>query len=92
MLQKLAQRRESERFHTELAGRIVPTDGFGSVECVVWDLSTTGARIRSSHPAEIPLTFELQIPEKGASAQVRLIWSTGKEHGVEFTDELAPSP
>jgi hypothetical protein len=92
MISELAQRRANERFHTELAGRIVPADGFSSVECIVWDISTAGARIRSSHPAEIPLEFELQIPEEGASAQVRLIWSTGKEHGVMFTDKWTPSP
>jgi PilZ domain len=91
MIYALAQRRASERFYTELAGQIVSADGFSSVECIVWDISTTGARIRSSHPAEIPLTFELQVPEEEASAQVRLIWSTGNEHGVMFVDKLTPS-
>jgi hypothetical protein len=50
------------------------------------DLSVTGARLVFPYPAEIPLEFELQIPEEEASVQVRLMWSTGKEYGVIFTD------
>jgi hypothetical protein len=38
------------------------------------------------HSAEIPLEFELQIPEEGARAKVRLVWSNGVYHGVMFTD------
>jgi hypothetical protein len=83
------QRRASDRFCTFLQGRIVPADSSSIIECTVWDISDTGARIAFSHPAEIPLLFELQIPDEDASAQVRLIWSNGKEFGVEFMDEMS---
>ncbi len=81
-----ARHRASERINTLLGGRIVSNDRSSSVECIVWDISDTGARIGFSQPAEIPLEFELEIPTEQASARVRLIWSNGKEHGVMFTD------
>jgi hypothetical protein len=87
MAHELVQRRSSERIHTVLEGRVVQDDCSSSIECTVWDISDTGARIAFLHPAEVPLEFELQIPREGAYAQVRLIWSTGKEHGVAFTDD-----
>lgn len=82
----MMERRSSERFRTNLKGLIAREDNSPSVECIVLDLSTTGARIALLYPAEIPLEFELQIPEAGAFARARLIWTTGKEAGVAFTD------
>jgi hypothetical protein len=89
MTHELVQRRSSERIQTFLEGRVVLDDCSSFIECTVWDISDTGARIGFLQPAEVPLEFELQIPREGASAQVRLVWSTGKEHGVAFTDEPA---
>jgi hypothetical protein len=82
----MTERRSSERFPTILKGLIVRGDSSPSVECIVRNLSTTGAQISLLYPAEIPLQFELQISEEGASAKARLIWTTGKEAGVVFTD------
>jgi hypothetical protein len=36
-------------------------------------------------PADIPLEFELNIPDKGAVAMVRLVWTTGSHYGARFT-------
>jgi hypothetical protein len=80
------QRRESERFPTHLKGRISFDDDTAPIDCVMSEISTTGARIGCAEGAEIPLEFELQIPEEGACARVRLVWSNGRVHGVAFVD------
>lgn len=80
------ERRSSERFRTHLSGRIAWDDNARSIECIMHDLSGTGARLQFPNFAEIPLEFDLQISEEGASARARLIWTTGKEYGVMFID------
>lgn len=82
----MTELRSSRRFRTHLEGRIKHDDNAPAIECVLWDLSETGARLMIPHSAEIPLEFELQIPEEGARAKVRLVWSNGVHHGVMFTD------
>jgi hypothetical protein len=82
------ERRSSERFRTHLKGQVISDDSSTPVECIVRNLSTDGAGIAFAHAAEIPLEFELAIPEESASARVRLIWSNGIDHGVMFTDKL----
>jgi hypothetical protein len=86
MRQGTNERRSAERFNTNLKGQIVCDSLASSVECLLWDISETGARLVVSRPAEIPLEFELLIPDEDASARVRLVWSNGKDHGVAFTD------
>jgi hypothetical protein len=86
MMQSVIERRSSARFDTRFEGRIQPIDGASAVECVMFDVSSTGARIAFPCPTEMPLEFELHLFEEGASACGRLIWSNGKEHGIKFTD------
>lgn len=86
MADGVSRRRSSERFPTYLAGRISFEDDSPPIDCIMSDISATGARLGIMQLAEIPLEFELQIPEEGARAKVRLVWSNGREHGVVFTD------
>ena len=79
-------RRESERFATHLKGEIVDRWGIAFAECSLSDISASGARLGFTQPVEIPLEFELQIPEEGVRASARLIWANGREYGVMFTD------
>jgi hypothetical protein len=83
------KRRSSPRKRTLLQGRIVFNDRFSLIECVVRDLSATGARIAFPHLIEIPPEFELEIPKKSLSLRSRLMWSNGKEHGVMFASAPA---
>jgi c-di-GMP-binding flagellar brake protein YcgR len=92
MTYEAVQRRSGERFRMCLEGRVVPYDSSSPIECTIWDISDTGARIAFQKPAEIPLQFELQIPTEDASAQVRLIWSNGREYGVAFMDNAPIEP
>jgi hypothetical protein len=83
-------RRSSPRKRTLLQGRIVFNDRFSLIECVVRDLSETGARIAFEHPIDIPPEFDLEIARKGISRRCRVSWSSGKEHGLMFLG--APRP
>ncbi|QFU18128.1 hypothetical protein GDR74_12685 [Microvirga thermotolerans] len=84
MIQGTTERRASRRFPTHLEGRISHADHPFVIDCVVRDLSETGVRIALSEPGEIPLEFDLEIPDQGASATVRLVWTNGTELGGMF--------
>jgi hypothetical protein len=52
--------------------------------CMVWDVSDSGVRLVILMPADVPLEFELKIPDKGAAAMVRLIRTHGSQYGARF--------
>ncbi len=59
-----------------------------TIECVVRDLSATGARLVVEHAASVPDTFELLIELDGLEAQCEVIWRNRTTVGVRF--EQAP--
>jgi len=81
----LPERRSDKRFATVLAGWIGDPERKTRIECSVWDLSRTGVRLVISGSADVPLEFELQIPDAGAAAMARLVWTDGTHYGAKFT-------
>ncbi|WP_373371522.1 PilZ domain-containing protein [Microvirga sesbaniae] len=81
-----SESRSSERFSAPLKGWIADKTAPAPIECAIWDLSQTGVRVVVSEPADIPREFQLQIPDHGAVARVRLIWTDGVHYGATFTD------
>jgi hypothetical protein len=81
----LPERRSDERFATVLDGWIRDPKSMARIECSVWDLSQSGVRLVISGSADIPVEFELQIPDAGATAMTRLVWTDGTHYGARFT-------
>lgn len=84
----VSERRLAKRWHTVLAARITPSNGSRSIECIVRDLSNTGARVYFADTSEIPAEFELEIPSRGLKVRSRLMWNRGANHGVMFLEEV----
>jgi hypothetical protein len=62
-----------------------------AAECVVRDISETGARIHFSEPpASTPEALELQIPIKGQRHRCRVVWHSPLECGLAFVDVSVP--
>ena len=85
-------RRSTRRSRTLLEGRIAFNSRLPALDCVVRDLSETGARIYCSDIPVLPPEFELEIPKKGLRVQARVVWSRGANHGVEFREQANVSP
>jgi len=86
MSHRILERRSCERYPAQLEGWI-PSERTGErIECTVWDLSEAGVRLVVTPPADVPLEFELRIPSQDATANVRLIWTSGIHYGARFTD------
>ncbi|MGF9758701.1 hypothetical protein AAII07_26210 [Microvirga sp. 0TCS3.31] len=81
----LPERRLDERFPTTLEGWIRDTKSRARIGCSVWDMSRSGVRLVIAGSADIPVEFELEIPDAGARAMTRLVWTDGTHYGACFT-------
>ena len=81
-------RRSSRRWRTLLKAAIMSDRRSSPIECIVRDLSDTGARIYFANAAELPFEFELEVPNKGLRVEARVIWSRGANHGVKFKQRV----
>ena len=79
-------RRQSKRTRTLKSGQIVYNNASCVIECVVKDLSETGAKLEVPDMFECPENVELWILN-GSKHRCRLRWQTGKSLGVEFVTD-----
>jgi hypothetical protein len=82
------ERRSTKRWPAVLAARIASDSRSVSIECIVRDLSDTGARIYLTDNSSLPPEFVLEIPSRGLRVQSRLMWSRGANHGVAFLETV----
>lgn len=59
-------------------------DGGGAVDCMVRNLSDSGARIEVVSQVGLPVNFTLVIPGDKFSRRCHAIWSHDKRIGVVF--------
>ena len=54
--------------------------------CVIRDLSDTGAKLGVSHKAKLPQQFNLLFVKRNLSLRVRLVWRDADTIGVSFVE------
>jgi hypothetical protein len=85
----LSDRRRHRRVQINRTGKFQPDAYTLPRDCMITDLSQSGARL-FAEGVEIPDQFHLLISgEKGLRRQCRVIWRLGGEIGVTFLD---PAP
>jgi len=75
------EKRASQHHRASRAGTI-EFDG-GAINCVVRNLSSTGARLDLASPVEIPYHFTLML-EEGHHTSCRTLWRNDNRIGVTF--------
>jgi hypothetical protein len=55
-----------------------------SFDCIVRNVSQTGAKIEVSNTVSVPNHFDLEIPQKGRTYKARIVWRDAEAIGVEF--------
>ena len=60
------------------------------VDCVITNISDTGARLRFGSTGSLPSIFELHCKRSGRSWWVNLVWQSGPRAGVRFSNPLPP--
>ena len=77
--------RNSPRRNTCFFRAFVYFEGAGiAVDCIVRDISDTGARLQFSEPQSFTEFLDLHIPAKGQSFHAKVQWNDSNEIGVAF--------
>ncbi|MDQ2955023.1 MAG: PilZ domain-containing protein [Pseudomonadota bacterium] len=84
------ERRQSPRQKAFLKGRI--NNGLGDVDCLIRDLSATGAKLMFSGGITMPGIIDLQIPTKKQTIRAKVQWRNGDEMGVSFLEDTQAAP
>lgn len=84
-----SEHRNEVRKRVFLKGRIQFNNGASSFDCLVRDLSATGARLAFSETTTLPDVFDLYIPQKERTYRSTLRWRRADGVGVTFADEMA---
>jgi PilZ domain len=80
------------RQRTFLKGTVYYDNRRASIECVIRDLSNTGARLTFDHPAAVPDRIELFIPHKQQTLHAYVRRREPNEIGVAFEVERSLAP
>ena len=80
----MGERRTAARQKSFLSGKIYFNRRLASMDCLVRDISATGARLIFSPGVTIPDNIELYIPQKNEMLRAEVHWRQGDEVGVAF--------
>ena len=81
---RFADRRNAVRRRCLKRGMLVFNNGFSTVNCLVRDLSATGARVEVEGSFDTLEAFELRLVESGQQYKVEKRWQAGNKFGVRF--------
>ncbi|CAO4133390.1 pilus assembly protein PilZ [Methylorubrum extorquens] len=79
-----AERRRLIRLNGFRIGTLTLGNSFKSRECLVWNHNEFGALIEVEPDIDLPIEFALSVPALEIHSWCKVIWSEGREHGVEF--------
>ncbi|MGN6570688.1 MAG: PilZ domain-containing protein [Pseudolabrys sp.] len=79
------QDRRSAPRHRTFKGGSISFDLFAGIECVVRNLSETGACIEMDCPGSLPQDFSLVIKPENTRRACHLVWRTDNRLGVRFS-------
>lgn len=82
------ERRDKNRARMLKRGRIVFRGGHSAIDCVVLDLSPTGAKLKLSQLVQVPETFDLVVDD-GPPHRVEVRYRRMDATGVRFLGSLA---
>ena len=86
-----SEQRQDIRKRTFLKGRILFNKGASSMDCLIRDMSETGARLELSETSTLPEVFDLYIPQKDETFRASLRWRRDGGVGIVFTDQRRPA-
>lgn len=78
----MSEKRSTPRMRVLKAGTIA--FGGSAIDCIVRNLTVSGALLEVESPVGIPHRFVLVIPSEDVSRSCRLIWASERRIGVRF--------
>ncbi len=86
----MLDRRTSPRERVILGGAIAADAKGAKVDCVVRNLSSSGANIELPNSATMPEEFSIAIPKTGRSFLAKIIWWRADRAGLTFQNDTTP--
>ena len=77
-------KRNTPRLRSFLKGRVLFNGGQNSLDCLIRDISPTGARLELSASVTLPDRFDLYLPHRDETCKVHIQWRRGSQLGVAF--------
>jgi hypothetical protein len=87
----MSDKRTSPRLRSFLKGRVLFNGGQSSLDCLIRDMSSTGARLEISASVTLPDRFDLYLPHRDETCRVHLQWRRAGQIGVAF-DQVESAP
>jgi len=84
--------RDAVRQRTLLKGTLYYDNRHASIECVIRDISDSGARLSFEHPVTVPDNVELFIPHKQQTLHANVRRRAPNEIGIAFEVTRAAEP
>lgn len=86
-----SEQRQDIRKRTFLKGRIHFNKGASSMDCLIRDMSVTGARLELSETSTLPEVFDIYVPQKDETFRATLRWRRDGAVGIAFADQRKPA-
>ena len=80
----MEDKRSAPRIRSFLKGRIAFSNGMSSMDCLVRNISPSGAKLHLTEGIALPEVFELHIPQRNETVRAQMRWRRGDEIGVLF--------
>jgi hypothetical protein len=85
-------KRSTPRQRSFLKGRVLFNGGQTSLECLIRDISSSGARLELSASVTLPDRFDLYLPHRDETCKVQIQWRRDNQLGIAFEQvESAPA-
>lgn len=81
-----SERRRAGRHRALLAGKLANDDATTTIDCVIRNISDTGAMIETTTPHLIPNQLQLVQIKEGTVWDVEVIWRRGNRIGLALGD------
>lgn len=85
----MSERRKEQRWRTYIGGQVVFNKRLSIYDCLIRNMSESGAKLVFDHPATIPAAFELVVRQQGESRRAHVKWRSELAAGVSFADHNA---
>ena len=84
-----SERRVAQRVRTLKRAKILFNNHYSTFDCIVRNLSATGALLTIDEAAHLPKTFDITIGEDAPERPARLVYRRGMLAGIRFLDVVS---
>jgi hypothetical protein len=81
---KMPESRRADRIKSFLRAQILFNHRMTTIDCLIKNISSDGARIEVGKTISIPTEFEIYIPHKNKTHSARMVWRDANAMGIEF--------